>query len=103
MREGAKRGVPDGDATRILRAVCLVAHQRTDRAGSSRTLSGAPRIAVPVAVRKLDAVEGNRLPKESLSSWLRKLDTIEGNRLLRACRKRLRMLARCQESFTNVV
>jgi len=54
-------------------------------------------------VRKLDAVDGNRLPKESSPSWLRKLDTIEGNRLLRACRKRLRILAKCQGSLTNVV
>ena len=54
-------------------------------------------------VRKLDAVEGNRLPKESSPSWLRKLDTIEGNRLLRACRKRLRILAKRQGSLTNVV
>ena len=54
-------------------------------------------------VRKLDAIDGNRLPKESSPSWLRKLDTIEGNRLLRACRKRLRILANCQGSLTNVV
>jgi hypothetical protein len=38
---------------------------------------------------KLDAVVGNQLPQEAPRNWLRKLDAIEGDRLLRACRKRL--------------
>jgi hypothetical protein len=40
-------------------------------------------------VRKLDAVEGNRLPQEKPRNWLRKLVANEGDQLLRACRKRL--------------
>ena len=43
-------------------------------------------------VRKLDAVEGKRLSRESsprLLTLVSKLDAIEGNQLLRACRKRL--------------
>ena len=39
--------------------------------------------------KKLDAVVGNQLPQEVPRNWLRKLDAIEGDRLLRACRKRL--------------
>jgi hypothetical protein len=54
-------------------------------------------------VRKLDAVEGNGLPKESSPSWLRKLDTIEGDRLLRACRKRLRDPGEMSRVTTNVM
>ena len=75
----------------------MVAHQRADRAGSSKRYPALQELPFRLLtlVRKLDAVDGNRLPKESSPSWLRKLDTIEGNRLLRACRKRLRILAKC--------
>src|SRR6516164_5784430 len=47
---GAKSSVPDdGDQLRSLRAICLVAHQRTDWTVPERTISGAKRIAAPLA------------------------------------------------------
>ena len=55
--------------------------------------------------RKLDdTVEGDGLLQEwspSLLTLVSKLDAIEGNQLLRACRRRLRALVRCQKSFRN--
>jgi protein-L-isoaspartate O-methyltransferase len=36
-----------------------------------------------------DAIVVNQLPQEVPRNWVRKLDAIEGDRLLRACRKRL--------------
>ena len=47
---GAKSSVPDdGDQFRSLRAICLVAHQRSDWTVPERTISGAKRIAAPLA------------------------------------------------------
>jgi hypothetical protein len=40
-------------------------------------------------VKKLGAIENDRLAQETSPSLLRKLDAVEGNQLLRACRKRL--------------
>jgi hypothetical protein len=39
--------------------------------------------------RKFNAAEGHQTPQKTSPNWLRKLDAIEGNRLWRACRKHL--------------
>jgi hypothetical protein len=41
-------------------------------------------------VKKLGAIENDRLDQETPPSLLSKLDAVEGNQLLRACRNRLR-------------
>jgi hypothetical protein len=48
MREGANAVPDDEERFRSLRAVCLVAHQRTAWAMPERTLSVAKRIATPL-------------------------------------------------------
>ena len=63
-----------------------------------------PRRLLTLARKLDDAVEGDGLLQEwspSLLTLVSKLDAIEGNQLLRACRRRLRALVRCQKSFRN--
>ena len=91
MREGANAVPDDGERFRSLRAVCLVAHQRTAWAMPERTLSVAKRIATPMLklVRKLEVAAGNQELSPGLSAPFSKLDALEGNQLLRAFRKHL--------------
>jgi hypothetical protein len=60
MREGANAVPDDGERFRSLRAICLVAHQRTAWAMPERTISGAKRIAAPLAQACQEVTGGRR-------------------------------------------
>jgi hypothetical protein len=60
MREGANAVPDDGERFRSLRAVCLVAHQRTAWGMPERTISGARRIATPLAQACQEVTGGRR-------------------------------------------
>ncbi len=79
---------------------CIGEHLRERYAGPQEL----PRRLLTLTRKLDDTVEGDGLLQEwspSLPTLLSKLDAIEGNQLLRACRRRLRALVRCQTSLRN--